>query len=415
MKPFFPEEGADRDRRRPHGAVQPARPERQVPDCADRPARHGRVADVARRGAPRIRRSTRQPVGTGPFSVRQPQRGLRHPIRPQRRAGGTATSTSTPSSSSRSPTRTTASTCCSAASSTRSSTDQPGIDPRPARRRRRSRTSIERRRRGVVRDDQLGGAAVRRHPRPAGAHTGDTGRALHRSDRARRRTGRPTRCSSRRARSTTPTSSRRATTRTPRAALAAEYCAERGTEENPVLGTPTCTDGKINIELQWSGPSVVQTRIADLLDEGWSVAFNVTFDELPQDEHIQQTALGQYNVVTWRQFGADGPDPRQRLAAVPHDRRHLAQLATVLRRGARRAAARGAGDGRRRPSVSRSTRSSAQKINDDYLYIFFNHTLWDNAFAENVRGVCDRTAPDGDAADRAPPTAGPGSARSGLE
>ncbi len=91
-------------------------------------------------------------------------------------------------------------------------------------------------------------------------------------------------------------------------ALVAEYCAEKGTEENPMLGGPTCTDGKINMELQWSGPSVVQTRIAEILDEGWKAAgFNVTFDELPQDAHIQQAALGQYNVVTWRQFGAEDP------------------------------------------------------------------------------------------------------------
>ncbi|MEM8786316.1 MAG: hypothetical protein AAGF19_10715, partial [Pseudomonadota bacterium] len=80
--------------------------------------------------------------------------------------------------------------------------------------------------------------------------------------------------------------------------LAAEYCGEF---------PDNCTDGKINMELQWSGPSVIQTRIAELLDEGWSAAFNVTFDDLPQDEHISQTATGQYNVVTWRQFG--GVDP----------------------------------------------------------------------------------------------------------
>ena len=36
-----------------------------------------------------------------------------------------------------------------------------------------------------------------------------------------------------------------------------------------------------------------------------------------------------------------------------------------------------------------------QKINDDYLYVFFNHTMWQNAFAADVNGVCDREAPDG--------------------
>lgn len=38
-----------------------------------------------------------------------------------------------------------------------------------------------------------------------------------------------------------------------------------------------------------------------------------------------------------------------------------------------------------------------RKINEDYLYIFMNHTLWNNAFAENVRGVCTHTPPDSDA------------------
>jgi hypothetical protein len=68
---------------------------------------------------------------------------------------------------------------------------------------------------------------------------------------------------------------------------------------------PTCTDGRINMEFQWSGPSVVQDRIADLLIAQWDEAgFNVTRDMLLQDDHIIQVAIGGYNVVTWRQFGA---------------------------------------------------------------------------------------------------------------
>ena len=80
--------------------------------------------------------------------------------------------------------------------------------------------------------------------------------------------------------------------------LIAEYCGEFA---------DNCTDGRVNMELQYSGPSVVQTRIAELLDEGWKDHFNVTFQELPQDSHIQEVAFGLYNVVTWRQFGAVDP------------------------------------------------------------------------------------------------------------
>jgi peptide/nickel transport system substrate-binding protein len=181
------------------------------------------------------------------------------------------------------------------------------------------------------------------------------------------------------------------------AALVAEYCAERGGDENPLVGTTTCTDGRINIELQWSGPSVVQTRIAELLDEAWSEAgFNVTFDELLQDEHILQTAIGQYNVNTWRQFGAANPANDNvwlmcrniggislnwpRFCDPERDALLLEIMATD-------------DEEVRIPLLQ----ELVQKINQDYLYIFFNHTLWDNAFASNVRGVCERTAPDGTA------------------
>ena len=176
-------------------------------------------------------------------------------------------------------------------------------------------------------------------------------------------------------------------------ALVAEYCAERGGDENTVLGTSTCTDGKINIELQWSGPAVVQTRIAELLNESWTEAgFNVTFDELLQDEHVSQTAFGQYNVNTWRQFGAENPaDDRvwlmcrniggislnwPRYCDEERDAIILEIMAT--------------------PNPDDQVElwnQLTEKINQDYLYVFFNHTLWDNAFAENVKGVCSRTVP----------------------
>ena len=80
--------------------------------------------------------------------------------------------------------------------------------------------------------------------------------------------------------------------------LSDEYCGE--VPEN-------CTDGKINMELQYPAGSVVLDQTSDLLIQGWSGSFNVTVQTLPQDEHIQEAALGQYNVVLWRQFGAEDP------------------------------------------------------------------------------------------------------------
>jgi peptide/nickel transport system substrate-binding protein len=179
-------------------------------------------------------------------------------------------------------------------------------------------------------------------------------------------------------------------------ALVAEYCAERGTEENTALTGPTCSDGRINMELQWSGPSVVQTRIAEILDEGWKAGgFNVTFQELPQDAHIQQAALGQYNVVTWRQFGATDPSTDnvwllcRTIGGISlnwpklcdEERDALLLQGQAIENGPERIAV---------------YQEAEKLINESFVYIFFVHTPWNNAFGDNVRGVCDRVAPSGE-------------------
>jgi peptide/nickel transport system substrate-binding protein len=178
------------------------------------------------------------------------------------------------------------------------------------------------------------------------------------------------------------------------AALAAEYCAERGEEQNPVLGSAACTDGRINIQYKWSGPSVINTRIAELLDEGWSDAFNVTFNELPEDEVIQQTVFGQYNVSWWRSFGS--PDPSG------DDVWLLCRTAGGIslnlprycseERDALLLAARASEDESERIELYRQQTAD---MNQEYLYIFFEHSMWDNAFSPEVRGQCERLSPDG--------------------
>lgn len=179
--------------------------------------------------------------------------------------------------------------------------------------------------------------------------------------------------------------------------LATEYCAERGTETNPVLDVPTCTDGKINIELQWSGPDIVDTRIAELLnnDGGWKDAFNVTYDEIVQDEHILQTAFGQYNTLTWRQFGATNP----------LDDNVYVMCKTIggislnwprfcdEEREADLLAAWASPDEAERTALLQGIE---QRIHDAYTYVYLLHTMWDIALTDNVNGLCDRTAPNGE-------------------
>ncbi len=168
-------------------------------------------------------------------------------------------------------------------------------------------------------------------------------------------------------------------------ALVADYCAD--VPEN-------CTDGKINMEYQWAGPSVSQTRIADLLIAGWSQAFNITRDELLQDENIQQTALGQFNVVHWTSF--DGTDPL--IENVWLLCRTVGGISLNFPRYCDPArdtallAAQAATDPAERAAAYQE---AVQLIHDAYVYVFFTHTMWNFAFRSEVNGVCSRTSPEG--------------------
>jgi ABC-type transport system substrate-binding protein len=170
------------------------------------------------------------------------------------------------------------------------------------------------------------------------------------------------------------------------AALAAEYCAE--VPDN-------CSDGRIDIEFQHTGPSVVASREADILAQGWGAAFNVAFDELVQDEHIQQVVFGQYEAAMWRQFGS----------LEPALNRHVLMCRTV-----------GEGLSLNFPRFCSEERDAlildaqaqvdpaaripdwqavVQDMNDAFTYVFLLHTIWDTALASSVRGVCERTSPEG--------------------
>ena len=155
-----------------------------------------------------------------------------------------------------------------------------------------------------------------------------------------------------------------------------------------------CSGGKINIELQYSGPSVAQTRIAELLIDSWDPFFNVTEQELLQDDHITEVALGFYNVVTWRQFGAVDPDndvlwiecrsisfislnwPRD--CSPERDALMYEQRAT--------------NDLDRRVEIWHWIQ---QDLKDSYTYIFFNHANWTIGAGDHVQNICGQTSPDG--------------------
>ncbi|MDX2379188.1 MAG: ABC transporter substrate-binding protein [Acidimicrobiia bacterium] len=162
-----------------------------------------------------------------------------------------------------------------------------------------------------------------------------------------------------------------------------------------------CSDGKINMEYQFAGPSVVATRTADVYEQGWSDNFNVTRDELLQDDHISETVFGQYNVVGWRSHGA--PDPWGdnvwmlcRTAGDPPGSNgglalNFPRLCSDDRDGLLFQAMASTDEAER---IALYQQAEAL-MNQDFVYIYMSHAMWDNAFEGNVRGMCDHVTPEG--------------------
>ncbi len=167
--------------------------------------------------------------------------------------------------------------------------------------------------------------------------------------------------------------------------VATEYCAD--VPEN-------CTDGKINMEYAFAGPDLSTTRESELLAEGWDVAFNVSFTETAQDTHILNTALGVYQVADWRQFGQ--PDPMndnvwlmcRTIGGISLNWPKFCDEG----RDELLLEAQNTADPDARAAIYQEV---SARIQQDYLYLFEMHTVWDMAYAENVRGPCSRLSPEG--------------------
>ena len=179
-------------------------------------------------------------------------------------------------------------------------------------------------------------------------------------------------------------------------ALVAEYCAERGAEENPVTGGTTCSDGKINIELQWSGPvghpdpyrgdprrglegcrlqrhASTNSRRTSTFCRRRSASTTSTpgVSSVRPTRHCDNVWLLCRTIggisLNWPKYCDESRDALLLEAQATTDEATRVSLYQQL----------------------------SQKVHDDYLYIFFSHTIWDNAFNENVRGICDRLTPEG--------------------
>jgi basic membrane protein A len=167
--------------------------------------------------------------------------------------------------------------------------------------------------------------------------------------------------------------------------LVDEYCAEL---------PDNCTDGRINMEFQFSGPSVIQERVYDILSEGWSDHFNITKEMLLQDDHITQVAFGLYDWVTWRQMGVQDPDVDalwllcDAIGGLSLNWPRYCDPARDDLLYAQRASS----DEAERAEIWKEV---VAMVNQDYTYILFNHTLWSSAFSSRVQNICGPTSPDG--------------------
>jgi peptide/nickel transport system substrate-binding protein len=170
-------------------------------------------------------------------------------------------------------------------------------------------------------------------------------------------------------------------------ALVDSYCAD--VPDN-------CTDGRINMEFQHSGPSVVQTRIADLLTSSWQEFFNVTVAEVLQDQLVSNVAIGEWQVVSWRQFGSIDPDNEVIwLQCATADKfialnwvRYCDEERDALMLEQRQTT-----DLDRRVEIWHEIQVN---MNESYAYIFMTHANWTIGSHERVQNLCPQFAPTGE-------------------
>ncbi len=169
--------------------------------------------------------------------------------------------------------------------------------------------------------------------------------------------------------------------------LIAEYCAEVPDE---------CTDGKVNIEYQYNGPSLSLDNVASVMRNAWEPFFNIETQVVPQDNFITEVATGSYDITTYRTHG--NVDPEIEFAFL--------SCSTIL--GAFSLNWSRFCDPAREELLiaQRTTADEAERIDlwqqisqniaDSYQYLIVNHTNWIVSANENVNGVCDGTSPEGE-------------------
>jgi len=172
--------------------------------------------------------------------------------------------------------------------------------------------------------------------------------------------------------------------------LAAEFCAEK-----PTL----CSGGKIKMKFMYTGPSEANEDVANLLISGWEEVFEIDRSGSPvqQDDYIIDVAFGNYQVVTWRQFGSDDPEGE----FVWLDCRNVGQpgaLGINWPRLCNPERQRLLEEQRRstdEAEIANIWQQITETINEDYLYVFLGNTVWQIAARDDVGDVIESKHPGG--------------------
>ena len=159
--------------------------------------------------------------------------------------------------------------------------------------------------------------------------------------------------------------------------LVAAVCAEKA---------DLCKGGKVTIKYTYAS-SPENDRIYEVLSQLWADVFSVEADPIPQDQFITTTAVGNYQLNLWRQFGAPDPDADvvwiscTSIDAISLNwTRYCDQERETLLDQQR-----ASNDDAERIKLWQQI---AQNIDAAHTHVFLTHTRWTIAESKQVKNLC---------------------------
>jgi len=156
----------------------------------------------------------------------------------------------------------------------------------------------------------------------------------------------------------------------------------------------SCTDGRVDIEYQYNGPSLSLDDIAGVIGSAWAPFFNITTQVVPQDDFILEVVLGQFDVTTFRYHGQIEPEVERAFLScstvgaisINFSRYCSAERDVLL-------------DAQRETTDQAERIDLWRQIQEDIdasrQYLLISHINWMVAADESVNGICDAQTADG--------------------